>query len=206
MTEEEWLQSANLDLLFGCLELFHNDRKWLLLVAACCRHLASRDGYADAATRAARIERDAERAGAQTLGGDSSLGDARDYAWQTCDGCCQRVAYDFIRSSPLLLPADAERAWREVFEREQRRQVSFARDIFGNPFRPVALDPSWLTSTVAALAEGIYADRAFDQTPILADALQDAGCDSADILTHCRDPHATHVRGCWVIDLLTNRN
>jgi hypothetical protein len=76
------------------------------------------------------------------------------------------------------------------------------RDIFGNPFRPVALDPAWRTSTVVALAEGIYQDRAFDRLPILADALQDVGCDNADVLTHCRQP-GEHVRGCWVVDLLT---
>lgn len=78
------------------------------------------------------------------------------------------------------------------------------RDIFGNPFRPATLDPAWLTSTVVALAEGIYQERAFDRMPILADAIQDAGCDNADILSHCRS-ESTHVRGCWVIDLLTGR-
>ncbi|AMV28155.1 hypothetical protein VT84_27360 [Gemmata sp. SH-PL17] len=40
--------------------------------------------------------------------------------------------------------------------------------------------------------------------PILADALQDAGCDNDDILSHCRG-EGPHVRGCWVVDLLTNR-
>jgi hypothetical protein len=40
---------------------------------------------------------------------------------------------------------------------------------------------------------------------ILADALQDAGCDSDDILDHLRDPHATHVRGCWVVDLVLGK-
>jgi hypothetical protein len=74
------------------------------------------------------------------------------------------------------------------------------RDIFGNPFRPVSVEPSWLTSTVVALAEGIYQEKAFDRLPILADALMDAGCDNDDVLNHCRDPHATHVRGCWVVD------
>jgi hypothetical protein len=74
------------------------------------------------------------------------------------------------------------------------------RCIFGNPFRPVAFDPSWLTSDVRTLAEGIYQDRAFDRMPVLADALQDAGCDSDDILSHCRDPQQVHVRGCWVVD------
>ncbi len=78
------------------------------------------------------------------------------------------------------------------------------RDIFGNPFRPVTVDPSWLTSTVVSLARGIYDERAFDRMPILADALQDAGCDNDDILTHCRGP-GPHVRGCWVVDQLLGK-
>jgi hypothetical protein len=80
-----------------------------------------------------------------------------------------------------------------------------ALDVFGNPFRPVALDPSWLTSTVVQLAQGIYADRAFDRLPILADALQDAGCEHPDVLAHCRSD-GPHVRGCWVADLLLGKS
>ena len=87
---------------------------------------------------------------------------------------------------------------------EQQFQSMLLRDIFGNPFRPATLDPAWLTSTVVALAEGIYQERAFDRMPILADAIQDAGCDNADILSHCRS-ESTPVRGCWVIDLRTGR-
>jgi len=79
------------------------------------------------------------------------------------------------------------------------------RDIFGNPFRPVALDPNWLTTDVRALARGVYDEKAFDRMPILADALQDAGCDNDDTLSHCRDPKQTHARGCWVIDLLLGK-
>ena len=79
--------------------------------------------------------------------------------------------------------------------------VALLRDILGNPFRPVALDPEWRTSTVVALAQGIYEERAFDRLPILADALQDAGCENEDILNHCRSK-GPHVRGCWVVDLL----
>jgi hypothetical protein len=67
------------------------------------------------------------------------------------------------------------------------------------------LDPAWLTSDVVALARGIYEERAFDRMPILADALQDAGCDNDDVLTHCRDASATHVRGCWVVDLVLGK-
>ena len=85
---------------------------------------------------------------------------------------------------------------------EYRWQCRVFRDIFGNPFRPVSLNAEWLTSTVVALAEGIYAERAFDRMPILADALQDAGCDNDDVLNHCRDTSLTHVRGCWVVDLV----
>ena len=80
-------------------------------------------------------------------------------------------------------------------------------EIVGNPFRPSVIDPVWLSwndGTVRKLAGCIYSDRAFERLPILADALEDAGCDSADILSHCRGP-GPHVRGCWVIDLLLGK-
>jgi hypothetical protein len=82
-----------------------------------------------------------------------------------------------------------------------RQQPGLLRDIFGNPFRPVTLDPSWLTSPVRQLAKGIYSDRAFDRMPILADALQDAGCDNEDELNHLRND-GPHVRGYWALDLI----
>ena len=77
-------------------------------------------------------------------------------------------------------------------------------EVIGNPFRPAAFEPDWRTSTVAALAEGIYADRGFDRLPILADALEDGGCNHPDILTHCRGA-GPHVRGCWVVDLVLGK-
>lgn len=91
--------------------------------------------------------------------------------------------------------------------RDLALEVTVLRDIFGNPFRPVALDPAWLSwnnATVSALAQSIYCDRAFDRIPILADALEDGGCHDPDILGHCRGP-GPHVRGCWVVDLLLER-
>jgi hypothetical protein len=87
---------------------------------------------------------------------------------------------------------------------EQHKQATLVRDIFGNPFRPVAIDPAWLTPKAAALAQAIYADRRFADLPLLADALAEAGCTDADILDHCRQP-AEHVRGCWVVDLLLGK-
>jgi hypothetical protein len=76
------------------------------------------------------------------------------------------------------------------------------RDVVGNPFRPVAFDPAWRTSTAVALARQMYESREFLAMPILADALQDAGCEDEAILTHCRDANQPHVRGCWVCDLV----
>ena len=93
----------------------------------------------------------------------------------------------------------------DIYQNPRRTACHLLRDIFGNPFRPATVEPAWLTSTVVALAEGIYAEKAFDRMPILADALQDAGCDNDAILSHCRDTSLAHVRGCWVVDLLTGR-
>jgi len=84
-------------------------------------------------------------------------------------------------------------------------QVHLIRDIFGNPFRPVAFSPEWRTDTAVSLSRQMYESREFSAMPILADALQDAGCDSDDILAHCRGPQAAHVRGCWVVDLVLGK-
>src|SRR5262245_33709309 len=90
------------------------------------------------------------------------------------------------------------------FHTGRMAQCALLRDIFGYPFRPVAFSRGWLTSDVVVLARGIYEERAFDRMPVLADALQDAGCDSEDILTHCRQP-GEHVKGCWVVDLVLGK-
>jgi hypothetical protein len=80
-----------------------------------------------------------------------------------------------------------------------------ARDIFGNPFRPIPFSPSWHTATTVAVAKQMYEVRDFCAMPILADAIQDAGCDSDEVLNHCRDPKQVHVRGCWVVDLVLGK-
>ena len=80
------------------------------------------------------------------------------------------------------------------------------RDIFGTPSRSrVRAKPTWLTDTVVTLARQMYDSRDFTPVPILADALQDAGCDNADVLDHCRGD-GPHVRGCWVVDLLLGKS
>jgi hypothetical protein len=98
----------------------------------------------------------------------------------------------------------ADVASGEAYNTEVAAQAVLVREIFGNPFRPVAVDPAWLTSDVVLLAQGIYDERAFDRLPILADALQDAGCDCDDLLAHLRGP-GPHVRGCWALDLVLGK-
>jgi hypothetical protein len=66
------------------------------------------------------------------------------------------------------------------------------------------LDPDWLTTDVLGVAHAIRAERAFDQLPILADALEEAGCDNVRILAHCRHP-GPHSHSCWVLDLVLNK-
>ncbi len=88
--------------------------------------------------------------------------------------------------------------------REIAVQADYLRDIVGNPFRSVVLDPTWRTPTVLQLAQALYHDRAFDRLPILADALEEAGCTDAAILGHLRGP-GPHVRGCWALDLLLGK-
>ena len=103
------------------------------------------------------------------------------------------------------MESDRGRSWDAAWKRVKKVHANIFRCVFGNPFRPVAAESAWLTETVVALASGIYADRAFDRMPILADALEEAGCDNADILTHCRGD-GPHVRGCWVVDLLLGKS
>jgi hypothetical protein len=62
-------------------------------------------------------------------------------------------------------------------------------------------DGAWNNGIVVKLAQAIYDDCAFDRLPILADALEDAGCTNQEILAHCRSG-GDHVPGCWVVDLL----
>ncbi len=88
-----------------------------------------------------------------------------------------------------------------------KARCDLLRCIFSNPFRPITIHLAWLNwndGTVVKLAKAIYDERAFDRMPILADALEKAGCMDTDILNHCRQP-GEHVRGCWVLDLLLGK-
>jgi hypothetical protein len=93
-------------------------------------------------------------------------------------------------------------------EPARQAQCHTLRELLGPlPVRAVVVSPwllAWQDGTVARLAESIYQEQAFDRFPILADALEDAGCTESDILEHLRDP-GPHVRGCWALDPLVGR-
>ncbi len=105
----------------------------------------------------------------------------------------------------ILLPTDTHSFRGAVRLPSPDIAAELLREIFGNPFRSVAFDPAWGTDTALSLAKHIYESRDFSAMPILADALQDAGCDNDDILTHCRG-NGPHVRGCWVLDLVLGKS
>jgi hypothetical protein len=90
----------------------------------------------------------------------------------------------------------------------QPRQAALLRELVGNPFRlPVTVDPAWLAwndGTVRKLAAEVYEARDLARLPVLADALEDAGCADAEFLGHLREP-GLHVRGCWALDLLLGK-
>jgi hypothetical protein len=99
------------------------------------------------------------------------------------------------------------RGRRAIFP-DPHEVAELLREVFGNPFRPVSISRSvlaWNDGTVVKLARAIYDERAFDRLPVLADALEEAGCDHADLPGHCRAP-GPHVRGCWAVDLLLNQS
>jgi hypothetical protein len=95
-----------------------------------------------------------------------------------------------------------------VWGRRRRECCSQLREVIGNPFRALQVDPCWLAwngGAVRQLARSIYDEGRFDELPFLADALQEAGCSEPDLLAHCRRPDG-HVRGCWAVDLLLGKS
>jgi hypothetical protein len=130
--------------------------------------------------------------------------------WATARRMSQSAVYCFrnalaasAEAAPVALPPPAR--WQDwgVTRAAQFPEYShILRDIVGNPFCPVVINPRWLTwnyGTVPAIALRIDEDRAFHDLPILADALEDAGCTDAAVLDHCRSG-GEHVLGCWVVD------
>ena len=119
--------------------------------------------------------------------------------------CLATSAWDAARNAAFSAAlAEAGSTTGAAWQAARAKQADLLREIFGNPLCPTAVDPAWLAwngRTVPQIAERIYQTRAFGDLPVLADALEDAGCTDAELLTHLRAPRE-HVRGCWALDLL----
>lgn len=105
---------------------------------------------------------------------------------------------------PIALALALGRSDSQAFLRERAAQADILRELFGNPLRPLQIDPAWLRwneGFIPGMARGIYEDRTFRRLAILSDALEDAGCESREILDHLRSP-GPHPRGCYVLDAL----
>ncbi len=111
-------------------------------------------------------------------------------------------------STAVLWLGEASAAGNQAMRAMMARQAQLVRCIFGNPFRPLPeINPAWLAwdgGAVRKLAASIQAERRFGDLPVLADALEEAGCADADVLGHCRDG-GEHALGCWVLDLLLSK-
>jgi hypothetical protein len=228
VTEAEWLTvmdpTAMLRHLGGV-----NARKLRLFAASCCRRVdqlvvSRRDGLEDAVTYIDGLEREADGtadAGAWEELVRRVLVARHDIIDRTMDEvevafCTFLTAIDNDpQPAALWASVNANIALSQFPRRPEADEVAgtaeavvqaaFLRDIFGDPFRPVAFDASWRTDTALSLARVMYESRDFAAMPILADALQDAGCENADVLDHCRG-NGVHVRGCWVVDLVLGKS
>lgn len=236
MAEEELPPDYEMMPLIEGLGSHASKRKVRLFACACCRRIWSL--LPDDACRAAVVaaEQFADKAvGPATLGDANKRAkvshqaykgrytDPAYYATEAChlvtlsnansaltaqDSVCKAQSQAAARRRGSRRPA--ENAARDALYREFTLQTHLLRDFLGNPSRPVAADPAWRTPAVVQLAQEIYDERAFDRMPALADALQNAGCDNADVLDHCRGVRppgvpAEHARGCWVVDLLLGK-
>ena len=223
MTEQEWLTYRNPMPMLKYLRDRASRRKLRLFGLNCCyhlRHILDHCGLKALDTAERYIE---------GLSNSDELEAARQAAYQAFYEFDNREGRESAASciESLCFPDDdelyldeitgvsaaevASRHPRHLFRAMKRlaglNQSRILRDIIGNPFRRTENDfewSAWNDGTVPRLAKTIYDDRRFDLMPILADALEEAGCDEANMLDHCRGP-GPHVRGCWVVDLLLGK-
>ena len=216
MTEDYWQVCADPTPMLAFLRGRASGRKLRLFACACARRVWDR---LDAPGRWA-IQAAERAAGGEGPDGElwAAHAEAHAAAVRAASGWGANRRHDHARfaaassaapdaaEAAAMASRDLLRLADEGLRRpaEGAAQVAVIHCVFGDPFRAVAVDPDWLTSTVLALAR--YADEAreFAALPILADALQDAGCDIEDILNHCRS-EGVHVTGCRVVDLLLGK-
>lgn len=125
--------------------------------------------------------------------------------WDPAEAAREAAAgWALARSAPGS-PTFPNPAWRVMFDNwwatHRAYQADLLRDVFPPPGTALAFDPNWRTTAVLELARTIAAAGDFAPLPVLADALEDAGCTADAILTRCRHP-GPHVRGSWVVEMI----
>jgi hypothetical protein len=209
MTEAEWLSCADPTPMLEFLQRKVSDRKVQLFVVSCLGRLWH---LLDERSRRA-VE--AVEAYAEGRIAEEQLFQARQEAFHGLmyivpEGDGERILQDIASNITLVGGLSNATGFLLSGLREFPSCVApdTLRDVIGPLlFRSISSKPGWLAwndSTVVKIAQAIYDERAFDRMPILADTLADANCDNTEFLGHCREP-GTHVRGCWLIDLLTGR-
>ncbi len=222
MTEAKWLTSADPEAMLRFARGTASGRKLRLFACACCRriwHLLTdprsrhavevAEQFADGKANRARLGAAGDFASHVMMDAVARGGDKCNPAWDAASAAFGVTddypdGADWHVCNAVGHAPDAGAAARSA---EKRAQAALVQDLFGNPFRPARIEPEWLTwnrGVVTTMARGIYEDRAFECLPVLADALEEAGCANLDVLNHCRGP-GPHVRGCWVIDLLLGK-
>jgi hypothetical protein len=224
MDEKGWYESQDIYSMLSAVAGPKSGRKYRLFAIACCRRASENNpGLMNNRERHALevtehfVDGEIDPSIMASARKDVEDAFRKDFRSRRDYGRSQRMFVNMVNISP------SEAAWRIVDsyasfypynEHDRRRQdvefqFSILRDLFGNPFRPVPpVDPAWTAwqgGTVRKLARAIYEGRCFNRLHLLADALEDAGCTDANILGHCRGG-GEHVRGCWVVDLLTERS
>jgi len=165
-------------------------RVWHLIDAAGRRAVEVAEQFADGLANAEELR--AARLACQGAGGHA--------AWYAAATNADVAVRNAARSAQAGVAHAAEVEIGELLA-----QADLVRDIFGPlPFRAQSVDSAWRTASVLELANDIYRYRTFEQMPALSDQLEKAGCDNEEILSHCRG-RATHVRGCFILDLILGK-
>jgi len=224
MTEAEWLTGTDPGPMLDCLGEQASDRKLRLFGCACIRsvgHLLADGPISEKTIEFAERFADGQATRNELHGqawgtpGEAyavvlwKASDAAETAAEFAAGRVRMAVSDFTPRDAAFFARqpffeNAKAVPEAAYDDERSCQADLLRDIFGNRFRPAAVQPRWRTADVLGLARGIYDDRAFDRLPLLADALMDAGCDNEQVLSHCRSD-GPHVCGCWVVDLVLGK-
>jgi hypothetical protein len=210
MTEAEWLTTAHPALMLTHLGERASRRKLLLFGCAAVRRVWHLLTHKHGRRAVVAAERYADGSISQQAVVDAA-GKARwqiqyalsvgEHALRAASGVADAPRHSDLGSQI----ADAVASVRVIAaETETTAQAELLREVFGNPFEPITFAPGWGSETVRLLAGGVYEQIAFDRMPILADALEEAGCDNPNILNHCRGP-GPHIKGCWVVDLILGK-